>query len=54
MVAEILQIPLENVSMTPPDSLIHPFEIGPFGSRGTYAIGSAIISATEEAKKATL
>ena len=54
MVAEVLQIPFEKVSMTPPDSLIHPFEIGPFGSRGTYAIGSAIIMAAEEAKKKLL
>jgi len=51
MVAEILQLPLENISMTPPDSLLHPYEIGPFGSRGTYAIGSAIIAAADEAKK---
>jgi xanthine dehydrogenase molybdenum-binding subunit len=51
MVAEVLQLPLENVSMTPPDSLFHPYEIGPFGSRGTYAIGSAIIAAAEEVKK---
>jgi xanthine dehydrogenase molybdenum-binding subunit len=51
MVAEVLQLPLENVSMTPPDSLLHPYEMGPFGSRGTYAIGSAVIAAAEEAKK---
>jgi xanthine dehydrogenase molybdenum-binding subunit len=51
MVAEVLQLPLESVSMTPPDSLLHPYEIGPFGSRGTYAIGSAVIAAAEEAKK---
>jgi CO/xanthine dehydrogenase Mo-binding subunit len=51
MVAEVLQLPLESVSMTPPDSLLHPYEIGPFGSRGTYAIGSAIIGAAEEARK---
>ncbi len=51
MAAEILQLPLENVFMTPPDSMLNPYEIGPFGSRGTYAIGSAIIAAAEEAKK---
>jgi xanthine dehydrogenase molybdenum-binding subunit len=51
MVAEILQLPLEDISMAPPDSLLHPYEIGPFGSRGTYAIGSAIVAAAEEAKK---
>lgn len=51
MVAEVLQLPLECVFMAPPDSLLHPYEIGPFGSRGTYAIGSAVIAAAEEAKK---
>jgi len=51
MVAEVLQLPLENVSMTPADSLLHPYEFGPLGSRGTYAIGSAVIAAAEEAKK---
>ena len=51
MVAEVLQLPLEDISMAPPDSLLHPYEIGPFGSRGTYAIGSAIVAAAEEAKK---
>ena len=34
LVAEVLQIPLENVSMTPADSLVTPFEFGPVGSRG--------------------
>jgi CO/xanthine dehydrogenase Mo-binding subunit len=51
MVGETLQLPLENISMTPPDSLLNPYEIGPFGSRGTYAIGSAVIAAAEEARK---
>ncbi len=51
MVAEVLQIPLENVSITPSDSLINPYEFGPAGSRGTYAIGSAVIRAAEDAKK---
>jgi xanthine dehydrogenase molybdenum-binding subunit len=51
MVAEVLKLPLERVSMTPPDSLINPFEIGPGGSRGTYAIGSAVIGAVEDAKR---
>ncbi|RJR30163.1 MAG: xanthine dehydrogenase family protein molybdopterin-binding subunit [Desulfobacteraceae bacterium] len=50
MVAEVLQIPLESVSITPSDSLVNPYEFGPAGSRGTYAIGSAIISAAEDAK----
>lgn len=50
MVAEVLQIPLENVSIVPSDSLINPYEMGPAGSRGTYAIGSAIITAAEDAR----
>jgi xanthine dehydrogenase molybdenum-binding subunit len=51
MVAEVLQIPLENVSITPSDSLTNPYEFGPAGSRGTYAIGSAVIRAAEDARQ---
>lgn len=54
MVAEILQLPLERVSVTPTDSRINPFEFGPVGSRGTYAIGSAVIAAAEDAKRQLL
>jgi xanthine dehydrogenase molybdenum-binding subunit len=51
MVAEVLQLPIERVSVTPSDSLINPYEFGPAGSRGTYAIGSAAIAAAEDAKR---
>ena len=51
MVAEVLQLPLDHVSITPPDPLINPYEFGPAGSRGTYAIGSAVIQAAEDAKR---
>jgi CO/xanthine dehydrogenase Mo-binding subunit len=51
MVAEVLQMPLDRVSMTPADTLVTPFEFGPVGSRGTYAIGSAVINAAEDAKR---
>jgi xanthine dehydrogenase molybdenum-binding subunit len=51
MVAETLQIPLDRVSITPPDSLINPFDFGLVGSRGTYAVGSAVISAADDAKE---
>ena len=51
MVAEVLQLPMERVTVSPADSLINPFEYGPFGSRGTYAIGSAAIAAAEDAKR---
>jgi xanthine dehydrogenase molybdenum-binding subunit len=54
MVAEVLQIPLERVSITPSDSLINPYEFGPAGSRGTYAIGSAVIRAAEDARQKLL
>jgi CO/xanthine dehydrogenase Mo-binding subunit len=50
MAAEVLQIPLENVSIGPADSFITPYEFGPAGSRGTYAIGSAVIRAAEDAR----
>jgi xanthine dehydrogenase molybdenum-binding subunit len=51
MVAEVLQLPIERVSITPSDSLINPYEFGPAGSRGTYAIGSAAIAAAEDARR---
>jgi xanthine dehydrogenase molybdenum-binding subunit len=54
MVAEVLQVPLENVSVTPSDSLVNPYEFGPAGSRGTYAIGSAVIRAAEDARRRLL
>lgn len=51
MVAEVLQLPLARVSMTPVDTLFTAHEQGPVGSRGTYAIGSAMIAAAEDALK---
>ncbi len=54
MVAEVLQLPLDNVSIAPSDSLTNPYEFGPAGSRGTYAIGSAVIAAAEDARKKLL
>jgi CO/xanthine dehydrogenase Mo-binding subunit len=51
MVAETLKLPLERVHMTPPDSLVNPFDFGLVGSRGTYAVGSAVISAAEDARE---
>jgi CO/xanthine dehydrogenase Mo-binding subunit len=54
MVAEILRLPLDRVNITPPDTLVNPFEFGPVGSRGTYAMGSAVIAAAQEAKQKLL
>jgi CO/xanthine dehydrogenase Mo-binding subunit len=50
MAAEVLQLPLDRVSMTEPDSLVNPFDFGLVGSRGTYAVGSAVIAAAEDAR----
>jgi xanthine dehydrogenase molybdenum-binding subunit len=52
--AEVLQIPPEKISMSPADTLVTPFEFGPVGSRGTYAIASAVINAAEDAKRQLL
>jgi xanthine dehydrogenase molybdenum-binding subunit len=54
MVAEVLRIPMERVAVAPADSLINPYEFGPVGSRGTYAIGSAVIAAAEDARRQLL
>ncbi len=50
-VAEVLQLPLELVSITRGDSQVAPLEWGPGGSRGTYAILSAVINAAEDVRK---
>lgn len=54
MVAEILKIHPDKIRFTPADSLVTPFEFGPVGSRGTYAIGSAVINAAEDARNKLL
>ncbi|MFH1489271.1 MAG: molybdopterin cofactor-binding domain-containing protein, partial [Pseudomonadota bacterium] len=54
MVAEILNLPLEKVAITDPDTMVNPFDFGLAGSRGTYAVGSAVIGATEDARRQLL
>jgi CO/xanthine dehydrogenase Mo-binding subunit len=54
MAAEVLNLPLENVKMSPPDTELNPFEFALIGSRGTYAIGSAVIAAAEDARRRLL
>ena len=49
--AEALDVPLERVSITPPDTLVNPWESGSTGSRSTYAMGSAVLAAAEDAKQ---
>jgi xanthine dehydrogenase molybdenum-binding subunit len=50
MVAEVLGLSLDRVTITAPDTLINPFEHGLAGSRGTYATGSAVTIAAMDAK----
>ncbi len=54
MAAEVLKLPLEQVNMSPPDTHVNPFEFGLMGSRGTYAVGSAVIAAAEDARRQLL
>lgn len=50
LVGEVLNIPIERVVLAPADSAFTPY-VGPAGgSRGTYAIGSAVINAAEDAR----
>ena len=51
MAAEVLNLPLEKVTLSPPDTQLNPFEFGLVGSRGTYAVGSAVIAAAEDARR---
>jgi len=51
MVAEVLNLPLDRVMVTAPDTLINPFDHGLAGSRGTYATGSAVTIAAMDARR---
>ncbi|MCK4723390.1 MAG: xanthine dehydrogenase family protein molybdopterin-binding subunit [Dehalococcoidia bacterium] len=54
MAAEVLNLPLDRVNMTRPDTDINPFEFALVGSRGTYTVGSAVIQAAEDARRILL
>ncbi len=51
MVAEVLNVSLDRVTVTAPDTFINPFEHGLAGSRGTYATGSAVTRASMDARE---
>lgn len=54
MVAEIFRMDLDRVGLAPADTTHSPY-VGPAGgSRGTYAIGSAVIRAAKDAKQKLL
>lgn len=50
MVAEILNLPFDNVDVAPCDTELVPYDFPVVGSRGTYACGSAACSAAQSAK----
>ncbi|GAB6062771.1 xanthine dehydrogenase family protein molybdopterin-binding subunit [Deferrisoma palaeochoriense] len=54
MVADVLDLPLERVTLTPPDSRVNPFDFGLTGSRGTWAVGAAVVAAAEDARRQLL
>ncbi|MFH1293798.1 MAG: xanthine dehydrogenase family protein molybdopterin-binding subunit [Pseudomonadota bacterium] len=54
MVAEVLNMPLDRVIITEPDTMINPFNFDLVGSRGTYTVGYAVIEAAENARQELL
>jgi CO/xanthine dehydrogenase Mo-binding subunit len=51
MAAEILNLPVDRVSLIPPDTRISQLGQPLFGSRGTYIIGAAVIQAARDARR---
>ncbi len=51
MVAEVLNVPYEDVQLTDPDTLSNPVGCGLAGSRGTITYGRAVSNAAEDAKQ---
>jgi xanthine dehydrogenase molybdenum-binding subunit len=54
MAAEVLEVPFEKVSITFADTESTPYEIGSHASRTCYASGSAVVAASNDAKKQIL
>ena len=54
MVAEVLNCPIERVSITPPGTKYNPSNYGLCGSRGTITTGKAVTLAALDAKKKAL
>lgn len=49
--AEILNVPMERVSLTPSNNMMNPADFGLAGSRGTVTVNHAVGNAAKEAKK---
>lgn len=54
MVGEVLNMPLDRIGITDPDTMINPFNFDLIGSRGTHAVGYAVIDAAEKAREQLL
>jgi len=50
IVAEVLGIPIESVTVVHPDTDVTPYDMATLGSRSTYHMGNAVRRAAEEAK----
>ncbi|HEX9466706.1 MAG TPA: molybdopterin cofactor-binding domain-containing protein, partial [Alphaproteobacteria bacterium] len=50
IVAEMLNLPLEAVTVVHPDTDVTPYDMGTLGSRGLYHMGNAVRLAAEEVK----
>ena len=50
MVAEVLNIPFEDVILTPNNTITNPYDFGTAGSRGTLTSGTACTIAAEDAR----
>lgn len=51
MAGQIFQVPMESVTITPPDTLVNPHEFTTGGSRGTRTMGTAVVRAAEDCKR---
>jgi len=52
--AEVMNVPLKNVKITPMNTLLNPKDFGLAGSRGTRTIGTAVHNAAMDAKRQLL
>jgi CO/xanthine dehydrogenase Mo-binding subunit len=50
IVAEVIDIPAESVSVVHPDTDVTPYDMGTLGSRSTYHMGHAVRLAAEDAR----
>ena len=50
IVAEVLGIPLESITVVHPDTDVTPYDMATLGSRSTYHMGNAVRRAAEEAR----